>query len=264
MIEDNVVVCEKRNLTAVITLSREGKLNAISTGMLRSLKEIFTKLRKDVEKDQIRCVVIRGAGNRAFAAGADIASMKELSAQGGKDYALLGQETFDLIDAFPCPVIASVQGFALGGGCELALACDFIVAADNAQFGQPEVKLGLMPGFGGTQRLSRRVGQANAIYMIASGETINAQDALRLGLVTIVVPHLDLENETFRVAGAITQMAPLAVRLSKRVIREGSDTTLSQGNSMELDGFGRCFGSEDAREGIGAFLEKRPAKFNAS
>jgi enoyl-CoA hydratase len=209
----------------------------------------------------VRCVVLTGAGDKSFAAGADIAAMSEMTPTEARRFAELGHRVGAAMEALAVPVIAAVNGFALGGGCELALACDFIHASDRARFSQPEVNLGVLPGFGGTQRLARRVGDGRARELCMTGDMVSAEEALRIGLVNAVVPHAELLGRVRDVAKKIATKGPLAVAAVKRVILRGADVPLPTANELEATAFASLFGSHDQREGMTAFLEKRPAKF---
>jgi enoyl-CoA hydratase len=204
---------------------------------------------------------LTGAGEKAFAAGADIAAMSEMTTSQAKGFAELGHRIGNAIEMAHFPVIAAVNGFALGGGCELALCCDFIYASDKAKLGQPEVNLGVLPGFGGTQRLARRVGVGRAREMCMTGDAIGAEEALRIGLVNAVVPQADLLPRVREVGKKIASKGPLAIRGVKRVILRGADVPLPVANELEATAFAALFGTSDQKEGMHAFLEKRPAKF---
>jgi enoyl-CoA hydratase len=205
--------------------------------------------------------IVTGAGDRAFVAGADIAEMSALTVAQAKVFADAGHAACALIEQAPCAFIAKVNGFALGGGCELALACDFIYASDKARFGQPEVNLGIMPGFGGTQRLARRIGPGRARELIYTGDHVNAEQALAWGLVNAVVPAADLDEKVLGVAKKIALKGPLAIAASKRVILRGLEADLDAGCELEAQAFAALFGSEDQKDGMRAFLEKRTATF---
>lgn len=247
---------------AVITLNRPTVLNALSTSMLGELQSALGTLDAD---RSVRALVLTGAGEKAFAAGADIAEFKQLnSAVAGAAFARRGQAIVASISRMRAPVIAAVNGFALGGGCELALACDIRIASENARFGQPEVNLGLLPGYGGTQRLTRLVGMGAAMYLCLSGEMIDARRALELGLVQKVVPPADLLPEAKRLASTIAAKAPLAVEAAKRAIVDGAQTPLHEGIEIEALHFGSVTMTNDFREGTSAFLEKRAASFTGS
>jgi enoyl-CoA hydratase len=243
---------------AVLTIDRQDKLNALNSQVVREIHEALGELRA---RDEARCLIVTGAGEKAFVAGADIAEMRAMSVDEARAFARAGHAALDALETLPIPAIAAVHGFALGGGCELALACDFIYASENARFGQPEVKLGVIPGFGGTQRLLRRVGIARARELVYSGAMIDAAEALRIGLVNRVVPRADLLRVARETAATIAQMGPLAVAAAKRVLREGESLSLRDANALEIEAFARCFESADQKEGMAAFLEKRAAVF---
>ena len=212
---------------------------------------------------ETRALMITGAGERAFVAGADIAAMNAMSGVQGREFALEGHAALRALELAPFPVIALVNGFALGGGCEIALACDWVVASENAVFGQPEVNLGIVPGFGGTQRLARLVGKAMALELICTGRQVKAEEALRIGLVNHVVPAAQLRDKGLELARMAAAKAPLAVKMAKHLVQRGQDIDLANANAMEADVFGLLFGTEDRREGMEAFLGKRPPKFTA-
>lgn len=241
-----------------LTISRSEVLNALNHELLVELLDTLTQLHNH---DTLRVLVITGDGAKAFVAGADIAAMKELTPNEALEFATLGQSVFSLIEQFPRPVIAAVNGFALGGGLELALSCDFIIASDTAKFGQPEVKLGLIPGFGGTQRLMREIGMRKAKDLIFSGRIINAADALRIGLVTKVVSADSLTAEVNKAAKEIAAQSPFAISIAKRAMNEGSDSNIESGLLMERQSFALCFDTQDQVEGCSAFIEKRTPSF---
>ncbi|MEM7433977.1 MAG: enoyl-CoA hydratase-related protein [Myxococcota bacterium] len=245
---------------AVVTINRPDKLNALSGEVLTDLETAIGGLS---EGPPPRAAVITGTG-KAFVAGADIAAMQSMSESEGLAFGALGHRVFDAIESLSFPVIAAVNGFALGGGCELALACDFIHASAKAKFGQPEVGLGIIPGFGGTQRLPRRVGVAMAKELIVTGKMIGAEEALRIGLANAVVPPEDLLAHATDAAASIAKQGPLAVATAKRLIQEGIDRPLAEANQLERDAFGACFGTDDQSEGMRAFLDKRAADFKGS
>lgn len=249
---------KEENHVSTVTIDRQSKLNALSPEVLNELGQAFAALN---QSSAVRCVILQGAGDKAFVAGADIEQMSSMTAEQGRQYCELGHRTLDMIEQFRAPVIAQVQGFALGGGCELALACDFIVAADKAKFGQPEVKLGIMAGFGGTQRLARRVGPAWARELLYTAAVIDAQEALRIGLVNHVFPIAELAARTRAMADSIVAMGPMAVAYSKRAVMQGADRPLPEANAMEKELFVQCFASADRVEGTKAFLQKRAAQF---
>lgn len=244
---------EENNSIATVTISRPKQMNALNSQVLDELYEVFVKIRED---DDIRAVIMTGEG-RAFVAGADITQMAELDAVEGRDFARRGHLVMNLIENVEKPVIAAVNGFALGGGCELAMACDIRIASTKAKFGQPEVGLGIIPGFGGNLRLPRLVGRGMAKYLIFSGDVIDAEEAARIRLVEKVVEPEQLMDEAIRVANMIIDKAPIAIRLAKDVTNNGYDTDLKSGSAYEVNAFGVLFGSEDMREGTKAFLEKR-------
>ena len=244
---------------AVITLNRPSVLNALSSALLGELSDALTAIEND---RSVRAVVITGSGEKAFAAGADIAEFKTIEgAVDGAAFARRGQAIFSGIAQMRVPVIAAVNGFALGGGCELALACDFRIASENARFGQPEVNLGLVPGYGGTQRLTRICGPGAAMYLCVSGEMIDANEALRIGLVQKVVPLAGLLEEAKRIGGIIAAKAPLAVEGAKRAIVSGAVIPLAEGLEIEALHFGAMTATRDFAEGTTAFLEKRKPVF---
>jgi len=245
---------------AVITVSREEALNALNSHVLDELINAVAELELD---DTVRVVCITGAG-RAFVAGADIAQMRDMNPRQAQALAQKGNNLGEAIEKSPHPYIAAVNGFALGGGCELAMACDFIYASSKAKFGQPEVKLGVIPGFGGTQRLSRRVGIAKAKELVLTGVTIGADEALRIGLADAVVAPEELLDRVRDTARQIAENGPLAVAEAKRVIQEGQSMALNQACHIEMSGFAGLFGTDDQVEGMAAFLDKRPAHFKGS
>jgi enoyl-CoA hydratase len=255
---------EYKNLTVdqegdicIITINRPKVLNALNTETLRELKCVATDI--DAKKD-VKVVILTGA-ERAFAAGADIAEMMPMTALEGQKYGQLGQEAFGAFETMSKPVIAAVNGFALGGGCELAMACDIRIASEKAKFGQPEVKLGVTPGFGGTQRLPRLVGRAKAKELIFSGEMIDAAEAYRIGLVNSVVSPDTLMEEVKKLADQIAKNGAIAVSQAKKAINQGIEVDLKSGCALEAEVFGLCFSTKDQEEGMKAFVEKREAKF---
>lgn len=252
------VLLERRAAYAVITLNRPDKLNALNADVLSTLATILAEVQADAT---LHAVVITGAGEKAFAAGADIAELHQQDAYGGRLFAERGQQVFTMIERLGKPVIAAVNGFALGGGCELAMACHMRFASEQAQFGQPEINLGIIPGYGGTQRLPRLVGQAKAIELVLSGDRINAQEALRLGLVNRLYPHGELREQTEAFAAALAAKAPLALYACLEATQAAGDMSLLEGQYLEASVFGRTCGTADFKEGTQAFLEKRPAVF---
>jgi enoyl-CoA hydratase len=245
---------EKRGWLATVTLDRPKVLNALNAATFAELDSAFDELASDGE---VRVVLVTGAGERAFAAGADIRELAAVDAGEGKAFSLRGQAVFRKIETLGKPVIACVRGFALGGGCELALACTLRIAAEDAQFGQPEVKLGVIPGYGGSQRLPRLVGRGAALKMLLTGAVIDAREALRLGLVDEVVPAAELTQRAQLLAGEIAVQAPLAIAETLRVVDEGLDVALDLALLREADRFGHLCDTADKAEGTRAFLEKR-------
>ncbi len=249
---------EKADRIAWVTLNRPEKLNALNNEVLEELEQIFADLEQDAE---VGVVVLTGAGEKAFVAGADIAELRTLDTAGARVQALRGQAVYQRIESLPKPVIAAVNGFALGGGCELALACHIRIASETARFGLPEVSLGLIPGYGGTQRLPRLVGKGVALDMILSGDMVPAADALRMGLVSRVVPAADLKAAATKLAKTILSRGPLALRSALACVNEGIEMPQDQGLQYEAALFGLLAATQDMQEGTGAFLEKRPAAF---
>ncbi len=241
-----------------LTLNRPKSLNAINRQMLDELRQAFDEAAGD---ESVRVVVLTGAGDRAFAAGADIAEIAGLGAEQARRFAEHGHAVFTQIETLGKPVIAAVNGFALGGGCELAMACTFRIASEAAQFGQPEVDLGLVPGFGGSQRLTRLVGRGRALDLLLRGCRITAAEAERIGLVTRVVPASALGEDVRRLAGELAAKAPLAMRYILASVHEGADLPLAAANRIEAGYFGLAAATEDMREGTHAFLEKRKPVF---
>ncbi|MBK8251542.1 MAG: enoyl-CoA hydratase/isomerase family protein [Polyangiaceae bacterium] len=256
---DHVLV-EKTGHVARVTVNRPDKLNALNSKVVSELIRAFHDLiaPKDGEAP-VRCAVLTGSG-KAFVAGADIAEMVNLNSVEAKKLAEMGHRLGAIIESAPFPVIAAVNGFALGGGCELALACDFIYAADTAKLGQPEVNLGVIPGFGGTQRLARRVGVGKARELVYTGDMLTADQALAIGLVNAVFPAADLLAKTEEAAQKIASKGPLAVAAAKRAILHGSEISLAAANQLEVEAFGVLFGSEDQKTGMKAFLEKNKSR----
>lgn len=252
-----IVVTEEAGV-ATVTVNRPDKLNALNRTVIDELADAVDELRCGARP---RVAILTGAGDRAFVAGADIAEMSEMGTATAKSFSDAGHMVCARIEQSPFPFIAQVNGFALGGGTELALACDFIYASDKAKFGQPEVGLGLMPGFGGTQRLARRVGQGLAREIIYTGDPIGADRALEIGLVNAVVPQADLAAKVLAVARKIASRAPLAVTASKRAILHGFEADLAAGCELEAQAFSSLFGSNDQKEGTRAFIEKRQPTF---
>ncbi len=256
------ILVERDGAVALVTLNRPKLLNALNVLMLRELHAALEELDGD---GGVRAVILTGAGERAFAAGADISELATLpGAIGGARQARLGQGLTLQIERMRAPVIAAINGFALGGGCELAMACDIRIASDAARLGQPEVNLGLMPGYGGTQRTARLAGRGMAMYLCLSGEMIDAHEAQRVGLIERVVPAADLLPEARRIAALIASKAPLAVSAAKHAIDEGIALSLQAGLEIEALHFGALVGTSDFAEGTAAFLAKRTANFSGS
>lgn len=249
---------ENRDRIAYATIHRPEKLNALNGRVIGDLEDCFQTLRDDTE---VRVVILTGAGEKAFVAGADIGEIAGLSPIPGREFARRGQRLCDQIENLGKPVIAAVNGYALGGGCELALACSLRVASENARFGLPEVKLGILTGFGGAQRLARLIGKGRAIELTTTGEPVTAQEAYRLGLVNQVVPAKDLIPACEVLARKIIANAPLAVKFALEAVNHGLEMTLEEGQFLEANLFGLCCATEDMKEGTRAFLEKRPPKF---
>lgn len=251
------IAVEKRGRFAVLTINRPDKLNVLNTKVHTEGVDALETLRKD---DEVRAVVITGAGQKSFVAGADIS---EFAGQTPVTQRAVFQEKtlFNSIDIFPKPVIAMINGFCLGGGNELALACDIRVCSENAKFGQPEINLGLIPGGGGTQRLTRLIGEGRAMEIMLTGDMIDASTALRYGLVNHVFTSEELETKTMELANKIAEKAPIALQLAKEAVKFASRSSLDEGLRREIDLFAICFSTEDKEEGVAAFLDKRKANF---
>jgi enoyl-CoA hydratase len=243
---------------AVVTINRPAALNALNREVLEDLAATFAALESS---EDVACVILTGSGSKAFVAGADIAEMQALDAVSAEHFARLGHSIFNAIENFPKPVIAAVNGFALGGGCELAMACDIRIAAENARFGQPEVSLGVIPGFGGTLRLARLVGKGRAKELIFTGDMIDAQEAYRIGLANKVVAAEELLAKARTMATKIASKGSVAVRFAKESVDNGLEMDLDRAGRFEASLFALCFATTDQKEGMQAFLEKRPAKF---
>ena len=252
------IIYEVKEHIAIIRFNRPKALNAIDQTVIAEMKDALQKIAAD---KSIRVLILTGEGDRAFVAGADIAAMRDFTPLEGRVFSQQGHELLFQLEALPIPVIACVNGFALGGGVETAMACDFIYAADSAQFGQPEINLGIMPGFGGTQRLSRLVGRAMAKELCMTGVIVSAQEAKDMGIVNKVFPKETLWEETMKVAKLLTSKGKVSLRAVKDTIDKGYDQDLRTGCHMEADGFALCMASEDGKEGMGAFLEKRQPDF---
>ncbi|MGA2997971.1 enoyl-CoA hydratase-related protein [Bradyrhizobium sp.] len=249
---------ETKGPIAYVTVNRPKVLNALNTPTWTDLKAAFEQAKADAS---VRGVILTGAGDKAFIAGADISELARVDAYGAEESSRFGQKVLDHIENLGKPVIAAVNGFALGGGCETAMACTMRIAAEHARFGQPEVKLGLLPGGGGTQRLPRLVGKGRALQLILTGETISAQEAYRIGLVNEVVPAANLIERAETILNQIAANAPIAVKFSLEAANRGLDSSQSEGLVMEASYFGICAATEDKREGTSAFLEKRAPQF---
>ncbi|MFV0436791.1 MAG: enoyl-CoA hydratase-related protein [Desulfopila sp.] len=252
---------QQEGAIAEIIIDRPKALNALNQATLQELLQCCALLENNRE---IRAVILTGAGEKAFVAGADISFMKEFDPLTAGEFAGLGHAVMTAIENLPQPVIAAINGFALGGGCELALACDIRVAGERAKFGQPEVNLGVIPGFGGTQRLPRLIGKGMACELLYTGAMIDAAEALRIGLVNRVVPTEQLLAACREMAAMIASRGPMAVRACKKMVVNGLEMDLARANSYEAIQFGQCFASDDQKEGMQAFLEKRPATFTDS
>lgn len=247
------VTTEIQGAVAIVTIDRPKALNALNPEVLADLKAAF----EAIDQNTVRCVVLTGAGDKSFVAGADIGSMSTMTKAEGEAFGKLGNDVFLEIESFPLPVIAAVNGFALGGGNELAMSCDIRICSDNAVFGQPEVGLGITPGFGGTQRLARLVGLGMAKQLIYTAKNIKADEALRIGLVNAVYPLAELMPAAEKLAETIAKNAPIAVRACKKAINDGMQVDIDRAVTIEEGLFGSCFETADQKEGMGAFLEKR-------
>jgi enoyl-CoA hydratase/carnithine racemase len=252
------ILLEKKNAIAYVTVDRPKVLNALNGATIQELGTAFHDIKDDAA---IRVAILTGAGEKAFVAGADIGELAQRDPVSGKEFAHRGQAVLDLIENLGKPVIACINGFALGGGCELALACTLRLASDNAKLGQPEVKLGIIPGYGGTQRLPRLVGKGIAMQMVLGGEVITAAEAHRIGLVNEVTPAAELIPRAEAIAAKIIANAPLAVQYAMEAVNKGMEMTLAEGLFLEAALFGVCCATSDKKEGTTAFLEKRPAQF---
>ena len=252
------LLLEKDGPVATITFNNPKALNALTVDTFHGLAALLGELEQDAD---VRVVILTGAGEKAFIAGGDIGHLGTLDADGAREFALLAQRVIDKIESFPKPVIAAINGYALGGGCELAMGCDIRIAADSAKFGQPEVKLGIIPGFAGTQRLARLVGKGKAKELVFTGEMIDAEEACRIGLVNRVVAKDQLLDETRALAMKMCDKSASAIKFAKEAIDNGLEMDFARAARYEADLFALCFTTEDCKEGVSAFLEKRPAKF---
>jgi enoyl-CoA hydratase len=249
-----------RDRIALVTINRPDKLNALNAATKTELFELFGKIKNDATVD---VVILTGAGEKSFVAGTDIGELTALDATSGKEFSEQGQKLLDLIENLGKPVIAAVNGYALGGGCELALACHLRIASENAKFGQPEVNLGIIPGYGGTQRLARLIGKGRAMEMILTGNQIDASEAFRVGLVNKLVPQGELLSTAENVARIILSKGQIAVRMALKAVNMTQETTESDGQALEATLFGVCCGTDDFKEGTRAFLEKRKPEFKS-
>ncbi len=254
---NSLTILEINEGIAFITINRPGALNALNEALLDELIEVFIDVKKNHE---VKVIILTGKG-KAFVSGADIAEMSELTPVEGRALMIKGHSVMNLIESLDKPVIAAINGFALGGGCELAMACDVRISSEKAKFGQPEVNLGIIPGFGGTQRLSRLVGKGMAKYLVMTAEIISADEALRIGLVERVVPAEELMGNAIKVAKTIMLKAPYAVAVAKSVINNGLSLDMKSACTLEIESFTAPFSSDDKREGMAAFLEKRKPHF---
>ncbi len=252
------ILSEIKDKVATVTINRPEKLNALDAETITELFYVFKKLKQN---DDVLVVIITGSGEKAFVAGADIAEISRHDDISGRIFALRGQKVFRFIEKMEKPVIAAVNGFALGGGCELAMACHIRIASENAKFGQPEINLGLLPGYGGTQRLPRLVGRARALSMMLTGDMLDAKTALEIGLITEITPPAELLNQARALAAKIAEKAPVASRFVLQAVTEGMDMNLDAGLNLEADLFGNICATEDMKEGTSAFLEKRKPDF---
>ena len=252
---------QREGAVAVVTVNRPKVLNALNIATLDELAATMRQLQRD---ETVRCLIVTGAGEKSFIAGADINELSALTPAAGREHARAGQAVFDLVEQLGKPVIAAINGYALGGGCELAMACTLRIAADTARLGQPEINLGLIPGFGGTQRLARLIGAGRALELLLTGEPIGAAEAYRLGLVNRVVPAADLMVEARQLAATIAAKAPIAVRYMLDAVRCGAQLPLGEAQALEATLFGLVASTADMREGTRAFLEKRPPEFKGA
>lgn len=256
--DSNNVLFNKDDGVAIITINRPKSLNALN---YETLKELDSALDRAEDDKDVKVVIITGSGEKAFVAGADIAEMRNMTPLEAKKFSEYGQSVFRKIETLSKPVIAAVNGFALGGGCELSMACDIRIASKNAKFGQPEVGLGIIPGFSGTQRLPRIIGTSKAKELIFTGEMINSDEAYRIGLISKVVELSDLIEESKKLAKTMMSKSQIAISLAKEAINKGMETDIDTGNAIEAEKFSLCFTTDDQKEGMNAFSEKRAPKF---
>lgn len=254
----NYIKYEQRGFVGILTIDRQNALNALNGEVISELEQTLDA----ISMEDTRCLILTGAGEKSFVAGADIGEMSTLTKTEGEKFGKKGNAVFRKIETFPLPVIAAVNGFALGGGCELALACDIRIAAENAVFAQPEVSLGITAGFGGTQRLTRIIGPSKAKELLYTASKVKAEEALRIGLVNAVYPQNQLMEQCIKMAEKIAQNAPIAVRGTKKAINEGMHLDMDTAINIEVALFGSCFETQDQKNAMGAFIEKRkPAPF---
>ncbi len=250
------ILFEEKGQVGIITINRPSALNALNSDVLNELNDVIDA----VDLDNIRCLILTGAGQKSFVAGADIGEMSVLTKEGGFEFGKKGNDLFRKIETLPIPVIAAVNGFALGGGCEISMSCDIRICSENAVFGQPEVGLGITPGFGGTQRLARLVGPGMAKQLIFSAKNVKADEALRIGLVNAVYPVEELMPAAEKLAATIAKQAPIAVRACKKAINEGLELPMDEAVTLEENLFGSCFETEDQIYGMAFFLDKNKEK----
>lgn len=250
------VLFEQKNQIGIITINRPKALNALNSTVLDELNEVLDS----VDLDVVRCLILTGAGEKSFVAGADIGEMSNLTKAEGEAFGKKGNDVFRKLETFPIPVIAAINGFALGGGCEISMSCDIRICSENAVFGQPEVGLGITPGFGGTQRLARLVSPGMAKQLIYTARNIKADEAYRIGLVNAVYPQEELMAQAEKMANGIAKNAPIAVRNCKKAINDGLDVTMDEALVIEEKLFGDCFETEDQRYGMAFFLDKNKEK----
>lgn len=253
---DNIIF-EVNDSIAIVKINRPEKLNALNLRTMDELKEVFHLLKHEA----VAAVIITGAGEKAFAAGADITEISQLEENSGKKFSASGQDLFNIIENFGKPVIAAVNGYALGGGCELALACHFRIASDNARFGQPEINLGIIPGYGGTQRLARLINTGRALELILTGDQIDAQEAYRIGLVNKLVPQSEIMAKSLEIAGKIASKGSSTIKAALKAVNSCRELSQDKGQDLEAELFGECCGTPDFKEGTTAFLEKRKPVF---
>jgi enoyl-CoA hydratase len=255
------ILFEVKDNVGILTINRPKVLNALNPKTLDEIEDVIDKIYKE---NLARVLIITGAGDKAFVAGADISEFPKMNSLKAKLFAKKGQDIFFKIENLPIPVIACVNGYALGGGCELAMSCDFIYASEKAKFGQPEINLGIIPGFGGTQRLARLIGRAKAKELCMTGIQISAQEAKELGLVAQIFKPEELMDKTMEIAKSMSKKSMVALRAIKEVINKGTEVDLYTGCALEVEAFATSFSSEDAKEGATAFLEKRKPEFKGS